>query len=125
MLSQFGFFYFQQEGYRFRQCPCKRNWHVDFIARGRRVQANVQFEKGIKVVKCSGNPVVLEVEVGVDFLDIGGRLDVGEPVFTTAREADVTSDCTIDAVDGKISGPRRSVSTSIPIKKLEFSDLRG
>ena len=98
---------------------------MDFIARGRGVQVKVQFEEGIKVVKCSSNPVVLEVEVGADFLDIGGRLDVGNPVIATTREANITSDCTIDAVDGKIGGPETFANTLVPTKKLDFSDLRG
>ena len=69
--------------------------------------------------------MVFEVEVGVDFLDIGGRLEVVEQDIATARKANVTSDCTINAVDGKISGPERFLNTLVPTKKLKFSDLRG
>lgn len=60
--------------------------------------------------------MVFEVEVGVDFLDIGGRLDVVEHDFATARNANVTSDCTINAVDGKISGPKRSFNNEFPLE---------
>ena len=69
--------------------------------------------------------MVTEVEVGVDFLDIRGRLDGVEYDLATARKANVASDCTINAVDGKISGPERFFKTLVPTKKLNFSDLRN
>ena len=49
--------------------------------------------------------MVFEVEVGGDFQDIGGRLDVVEHDFATAGKAKITGDCTIDAVNGKTSRP--------------------
>lgn len=61
--------------------------------------------------------MVFEVEVGVDFLDIGGRLDVVGQDIATARKANITSDCAINAVDGKISGPERFSNTLVPTKK--------
>lgn len=64
--------------------------------------------------------MVLEVEVGVDFLDIGGRLDVVGYDFATARKAKVTSDCTVNAVNGKISGARKILIPAVPTKKLNF-----
>lgn len=69
--------------------------------------------------------MVFEVEVGRDYLDIGRSLDVVEQDLATAGKANVTSDCTINAVDGKISGPEKFVNTLVPTKKLNFSDLRG
>ena len=64
--------------------------------------------------------MVFEVEVGGNFLNIGGRFDVVECDFATARKANITSDCTINAVDGKISGPERYLYTLVPTKKQTF-----
>ena len=47
----------------------------------------------------------------MDFLDIGGRLDVIAQDIAASRKANVTSDCTMNAVDGKISGPERLLNT--------------
>ena len=83
--------------------------------RGRHVQFKAYVQSRIKGIKCSSNPVVREVEIGVDFQDIGGRLDVDCFEITASREADITSDSAIDAVDGKIRGPRRLSEVLIPL----------
>lgn len=69
--------------------------------------------------------MVFEIKVGLDFLDIGGRLDVVERVIATARKANVTSDCAINAVDGKISGPEKIFRYFSSTKKLNIHNLRG
>ena len=69
--------------------------------------------------------MVFEVKVRGKFLNVEGRLDVVAQDIATTRKANITSDCTINAVDGKISGPERFFVTLVPTRKLEFSDLRG
>ena len=59
--------------------------------------------------------MVLEVKIGVDILDIGGRLDVDCGEITATRKAEITSDCAIVAVDGKIRGPRILSEVLIPL----------
>ena len=69
----------------------------------------------IKGIECSSDPVVREVKIGAHFLDIGGRLDVVCVEITATRKAEITSDCAFDAVDSKISGPRRLSEVLIPV----------
>ena len=59
--------------------------------------------------------MVFEVEVGVDFLDIGRRLDVVAQDIATARKANVTRDCTINTVDGDISDPESLLILLFPL----------
>ena len=62
--------------------------------------------------------MVFEVKIGGDFQDIRGRLDIVEQDFAAARKANVTSDCAVNAVDGKISDSERFLNTLVPNKKL-------
>lgn len=84
---------------------------------------------GVEVVESSSDPVILEIEVGVGKipLDIFRSFHLVTKVVASGRKAEIPSDCTIVAADGKISCPRKLKGSLDPNSKpsIFFCGSRG
>ncbi len=78
--------------YPFRKRFRKWKRHDNLIVRRRRIHFDTEVQMGVEAVEGSSDPMILEIEVGVDLFDIWRRFDHvrGDP--TSDGEADVTSE---------------------------------